>query len=99
MRLYVNGRGSGKTMWAMMESARTDVPILALSRKHKQNIVRMALDFGIDIPEPVTIEGLNATGKSKVEEVIVDEAQELLQRMLEVKITGLTMTDSEKNKF
>ena len=99
MRLYVNGRGSGKTMWAMMESARTDVPILALSRKHKQNIVRMALEFGIDIPEPITIEDLNATGKDKVEEVIVDEAQELLQRMLEVKITGLTMTDSEKSKF
>ena len=99
MKLYVNGRGSGKTMWAMMESARTDVPILVLSRKHKQNIVKMALDFGIDIPEPVTIEDLNAIGKDKVEEVIVDEAQELLQRMLEVKITGLTMTDSEKSKF
>lgn len=99
MRLYVNGRGSGKTMWAMMESARTDVPILAFSRKHKQNIVRMALDFGIDIPEPVTIEELNEVGKGKVEEVIVDEAQELLQRMLEVKIIGLTMTDSEKSKF
>ena len=99
MKLYVNGRGSGKTMWAMMESARTDVPILAFSRKHKQNIVRMALDFGIDIPEPVTIDNLNESGKSKVEEVIVDEAQELLQRMLEVKITGLTMTDSEKSKF
>ena len=99
MRLYVNGRGSGKTMWAMMESARTDVPILALSRKHKQDIVRMALDFGIDIPEPVTIEDLNESGKNKIEEVIVDEAQELLQRMLEVKIIGLTMTDSEKSKF
>ena len=99
MRLYVNGRGSGKTMWAMMESARTGVPILAFSRQHKQNIVRMALDFGIDIPEPVTIEDLNESGKNKVEEVIVDEAQELLQRMLEVKITGLTMTDSEKSKF
>ena len=86
MKLYVNGRGSGKTMWAMMESARTDIPILAFSRQHKQNIVRMALDFGIDIPEPVTIEDLNAVGKDEVEEVIVDEAQELLQRMLEVKI-------------
>lgn len=99
MKLYVNGRGSGKTMWAMLESARTRVPILAFSREHKQNIVKMVLDFGIDIPEPVTIEDLNATGKSKVKEVIVDEAQELLQRMLEVKITGLTMTDSEKSKF
>lgn len=45
------------------------------------------------------IEDLNESGKNKVEEVIVDEAQELLQRMLEVKIIGLTMTDSEKNKF
>ena len=99
MRLYVNGRGSGKTMWAMMESARTGVPILAFRRKQKQDIVSMALDFGIDIPEPVTIEDLNESGKSKVEEVIVDEAQELLQRMLQVKITGLTMTDSEKSKF
>ena len=99
MKLYVNGRGSGKTMWAMSESARIRVHILAFSREHKQNIVKMVLDFGIDIPEPVTIEDLNATGKSKVKEVIVDEAQELLQRMLEVKITGLTMTDSEKSKF
>ena len=99
MRLYVNGRGSGKTMWAMMESARTGVPILALNIIYKKNIIKMALDFGIDIPEPVTIEDLNESGKSKVEEVIVDEAQELLQRMLEVKITGLTMTDSEKSKF
>lgn len=99
MKLYVNGRGSGKTMWAMLESARTRVPILAFSREHKQNIVKMASDFGIDIPESVTIEDLNVTGKSKVKEVIVDEAQELLQRMLEVKITGLTMTDSEKSKF
>ena len=99
MRLYVNGRGSGKTMWAMMESARTGVPILALNRQYKQRVIKMALDFGIDIPEPVTIEDLNESGKSKVEEVIVDEAQELLQRMLEVKIIGLTMTDSEKSKF
>lgn len=99
MRLYVNGRGSGKTMWAMLESARTGVPILALNRQYKQNVIKMALDFGIDIPEPVTIENLNVDGKSKVKEVIVDEAQELLQRMLEVKIIGLTMTDSEKNKF
>lgn len=99
MKLYVNGRGSGKTMWAMLESARTRVPILTFSRKNKQNIVKMALDFGIDIPEPVTIEDLNVAGKSKAKEVIVDEAQELLQRMLEVKIVGLTMTDSEKSKF
>ena len=99
MRLYVNGRGSGKTMWAMMESARTGVPILAFSRQRKQIIRKMALDFGIEIPEPVTIEELNESGKNKAEEVIVDEAQELLQRMLEVKITGLTMTDSDKNKL
>ena len=99
MRLYVNGRGSGKTMWVMLESARTGVPILALNRTYKQSIIKMALDFGIDIPEPVTIEDLNVSGKDKVEEVIVDEAQELLQRMLEVKIIGLTMTDSEKSKF
>lgn len=99
MRLYVNGRGSGKTMWAMLESARTGVPILVLSKKQKQDIVRMALDFGIDIPEPVTIEDLNVSGRDKVEEVIVDEAQELLQKMLEVKIIGLTMNDNEQNKF
>lgn len=99
MKLYVSGRGSGKTMWAMMESARTGVPILAFNKKNKQNIVKMALNFGIDIPEPVTIEDLNEFGKDKNEEVIVDEAQELLQKMLGVKIIGLTMTDSEKNKF
>lgn len=99
MKLYINGRGSGKTMWAMMESARTGVPVLAFNGQHKKNITKMALDFGIEIPEPVTIEELNEFGKDKTEEVIVDEAQELLQRMLKVKITGLTMTDSEKNKF
>lgn len=99
MKLYVGGRGSGKTMWAMMESARTGVPIFALNRQYKQNVIKMALNFGIDIPEPVTIEELNEFGKDETEEVIVDEAQELLQRMLKVKITGLTMTDSEKNKF
>ena len=99
MKLYINGRGSGKTMWAMMESARTGVPVLAFSGQHKKNITKMALDFGIEIPEPVTIEELNEFGKDKTEEVIVDEAQELLQRMLKVKITGLTMPDNKKNKF
>lgn len=99
MRLYVKGRGSGKTMWAVMESARTNVPILVFSKQHKQNIVKMALEFGIEIPEPVTREQLNERGKVKVQEVIIDEAQELLQRMLEVKIIGLTVNDSEQNKF
>src|SRR5699024_12212840 len=66
----------------ILESARIDVPILALSRKQKQDIVKMALDFGIDIPEPITIEDLKESGKNKVEEVIVDEAQELLQRKI-----------------
>lgn len=57
MKILHGGRASGKTAYAILESARTGYPILAWSAKRADELVRRAKQMGVKIPYPVFYTG------------------------------------------
>lgn len=57
MKIPHGGRASGKTAYAILESARTGYPILAWSAKRADELVSRAKEMGVKIPYPVFFTG------------------------------------------
>lgn len=57
MKILHGGRSSGKTAYAILESARTGYPILAWSAKRADELVSRAKEMGVKIPYPVFFTG------------------------------------------
>lgn len=57
MKILHGGRSSGKTAYAILESARTGYPILAWSAKRADELVCRAKQMGVKIPYPVFFTG------------------------------------------
>lgn len=92
MLVFKGGRKSGKTTWAIAESARTKIPILVYSDSGKKVILASAERMGVTIPDPITIDDLLVRRVSS-RKVIVEEGQKVLERLLGTEIHGLTITD------
>ena len=57
MKILHGGRASGKTAYAILESARTGYPILVTSERSADELMRRAKEMGVDIPYPVYYTG------------------------------------------
>lgn len=55
MTVYIAGRQTGKTWFLIRESARTGAIIVAPTYQMANYIDKMARDFGLKIPPPITI--------------------------------------------
>lgn len=57
MKILHGGRASGKTAYAILESARTGYPILVTSERSANELMRRAKEMGVSIPYPVFYTG------------------------------------------
>lgn len=72
MKLITGPRCSGKTTALIEESARTGIPIISPTRAMAEYVRRMAEDYGLDIPAPVSIGEVVKQG-GKQGKYLVDE--------------------------
>lgn len=85
-KMYYNlPRGSGKSTRMMYLSEHYQAPIICHSDSHKEYIMWQAKTFGIDIPEPISLDELfSSTEKSfdNLDEIIIDESSILLGQII-----------------
>ena len=95
MKLIVGNRASGKTTKAIEKSAREWKYIIVKDFAELRNIVQKAKEMNLDIPYPLTIdELLNYNLKQtsmNVDGIIIDNALEVLQKIVNVPITLATI--------
>lgn len=99
----LKGRGEGKTTELIKISAEKQIPIL--SPCYPSYIKGMAYKMGLRIPEPIFLDDLIKSNREDirfhigdivVNEILVDEADWVLSKLLEklnLKLCGLSMTN------
>ena len=100
-KIIVQGRRTGKTTKVIEESAKTSKYILVPNQRMADIIFKQALDMGINIPFPVTIdEVLNKHVSSHVKRqgVIIDEGLILLETILGTHIHMITMSERDEEE-
>lgn len=95
MEIICRGRKTGKTIQLIRMSAKTGTPIVVGSMAEKQSIKDMEKALGIIIPEPFTVSELKGGKYVPPTSVYVDNAECLLQRLLETKIAAITISDND----
>ena len=100
MNIIIKGHGEGKTTELIKQSAKNNVYIMTLSLKRSQMIANMARDMGLIIPYPVTYDDYIRThgfAGSFIDKVYIDDADDLLQRILSrVNVEIITMTQEQR---
>lgn len=90
MRKIIRGKGLGKTKALIAMSHETGKRILVVNEERKRNVIRMADD--VDIPTPVTLAEFRKTPWfHPVGGILVDDADDVLEALLECKIDAITM--------
>lgn len=90
MRKIIRGKGLGKTKALIAMSHETGKRILVVNEERKKNVIRMAED--VDIPTPITLGEFRKTPWfNPVSGILVDDADDVLEALLECKIDAITM--------
>lgn len=94
-QIIVGGRRSGKTTEIIQLSAENGRYILVKDKNEADNLAKLAIKLGFNIPYPVTIQEV---GNGKLKDSIirrdglyVDNALALLEQMIEVPIAGASI--------
>ena len=86
MKIINLARGQGKTIRLLYASEFNNIPILCKSLHEKQLLIAKANEYGLKIPEPITVNDVisnNLRGDKSVENgVLVDEAPSVFQTLL-----------------
>lgn len=95
MRFITGPRCSGKTTALIQESAETGVPIIAPSMTMANCIKQMAKEYGLDIPEPTSINKIVNQG-GKPGKYLIDELEMCLrQRGIDAECVVICAKDEE----
>ena len=98
-KIIIDKRRTGKTTKAIEESGKTFKYILVPSPRMAEYIFRQALEMGIDIPYPVTIDAVlnkHVSHHAKREGFIIDEGLMLLETILGAHVHMITISEIDE---
>lgn len=97
--IYNLPRASGKTIRLMYLSEHYQVPILCCSSETKDILIARAKQYGIDMPNPMTIYDwrLNESGNNR--KVIIDEPFHILRDLLDAEIVATAFSDDKNSEL
>ena len=104
MKIINLGRQQGKTTRLLYASEMQNIPILCPAYPHKQSLMYMAKELGLNIPEPIYVGELfrgSCAANKRYKDVLVDEAPWVLQMLLrnigiEGEVKAITLTSDER---
>lgn len=91
-KIYAGPRKSGKTTRLLHRAQETGIPILCMNPYIKSSTEREARNLGLDNVRVITLQGLKHPFNARIKEVLVDEAHEMLEYLLGVKVKAATHT-------
>jgi hypothetical protein len=100
------GRGGGKTLKLIKQSAETGIYILVKNRQRALELRKQAQKLGYNIPFPITVEEWVRSDTRflgsciRRDGIYVDDGEDVLQEFLNgLKINEITLTANEKTKW
>lgn len=90
MKIIRAGRGQGKTTELIKKSNEEWKYIICADRKRVNNIVNMAKKMGLDIPYPITISELSLSKGQKMDGVLIDDIEDILQYLIDKRVDYVT---------
>jgi len=95
MKLIVGSASSGKTKRLLELSAANRIPILCESIERVERLVVKARGYGFNIPMPLVADEL----KADVKEVYIDEIDNLVEKLLKVKVSAVSINKDSMAEF
>lgn len=90
-------RGKGKTTYLVHRSHVTQYPIVCADYTGVGVVKDIAKRIGVSIPEPMTVQELFQNRSLLTsKKVLIDEAPMVLQRLLEVNIDTITLSERDR---
>lgn len=96
-KITIGGRGCGKTIRLIKESSKHKIPIVCTNRARAKSIKELANELGYEIPDIITIVHVPVRSHS-VKEVLVDDADDVLESFIGTHIREITLTRGEHNE-
>lgn len=90
MKIIKTNRGQGKTTELIKISNREWKYIVCLDRDRVGNIVNMANKMGLDIPFPLTVRELPLKYGQRIDSVLIDDVEDVLQSLINRKVDYVT---------
>lgn len=96
MEIILGGKGQGKTLALIKESAENNVPIIVNTYSDKVHVESKANELNLQIPEPIVFEEVK-NGRIKVDgvsKVYVDDADTVLSNFIGAEVVIATITQN-----
>ena len=100
MKIICKGRGKRKTTQLLYTSDTTRVPILVPTEQEKLNLIDESQRLGLNIPNPISVTDIRnqKTRVTHIDKCYVDNAEYVLQRLINMEIGAMTLSDEEKKE-
>ena len=97
--IYNLPRASGKTTRLMYLSEHYQVPILCCSSAMKDILIERARQYGVDMPNPMTIHDWRWNESDNNRKVIIDEPFHVLSDLLNAEIVATAFSDDKNSEL
>lgn len=90
-KMIIKPRQTGRTTEIIKMAAENNLYIVTTDRQRALYIAKMAQKLGLKIPFPITIRELPVRPYSFINEVLIDDADQVLACLVGTKIKAITM--------
>ncbi len=98
-KMIIKPRQTGRTTELIKMSAENNLYIVTTDRQRALFIAKMAQDLGLIIPFPITLRELPIRPHSSfIKEVLIDDADHVLELCVGVKIKAITMEATHEDR-
>lgn len=95
MKVIYKGRGKGKTYDMIKIASENNGYILCSNVSQAQYIHELSKDIGLDINFPITYSELPLTKGQRIDNILIDNAEGFIERMVGKKVSAISITDEE----
>ena len=96
-KIILKPRQTGRTTEMIKMAAEHNLYIVTTNRQRALYIVKMAQDLGLNILFPITVRELPIRPNFATQEVLIDDADQVLEYLVGTRIKAITMEDSKND--
>lgn len=89
------GRGQGKTYDMIKLASENKGYILCSTVRQAQYIYKLSKDMGVDIHFPITYSDLPLTKGQRIDNILIDNAEDFIEKSVGKKVSAISITDKE----
>ena len=97
MKVIRKGRGQGKTYDMIKLASENKGYILCSTFQQAQHIYDLSKDMGLDIRFPITYSDLPLTKGQQIDNILIDNAEDFIEKAAGKKVSAISITDEEEN--